>query len=399
MNGRPEELDTPQQEYGANWSQWARRLAVIILLIGTVFAATLLGSVLSNVIVAFILAFALFFAVRALTRRFKIPYTSSVILVFGIYVLLAFSLATSLLRSVVPFVSSLTVDGRETAETFLEFLQQYEPGDAVELGFQGEIARIADTVFQPMSDFVKSFDLRQVGDVLPTLLGTAGNAAESITGALGSIFLVHLLALLFLLEIPNLLSWGQTIVAPEYRRETAILLNKIGQVWVGYMRGQVIVASLIGLLTTIQLLILGIPDAILIGVFTAIVSLIPLLGGFVALGAIFLVTLLNGSSTLELDMLTLLLLTVGINLVMQQIIWNVVSPRVTGEAVNLPVPIIILGLIIGSQIGGLLGALLAAPVMGILRVIVIYVLRKVRGGDPYPDEPEPAWITTGMFMP
>jgi hypothetical protein len=37
--------------------------------------------------------------------------------------------------------------------------------------------------------------------------------------------------------------------------------------------------------------------------------------------------------------------------------------------------------------------------MGILRVIVIYVLRKIRGGDPYPDEPEPAWLTSGMFMP
>lgn len=399
MNTRPEELDTPQQEYSADWSQWARRLAAVILLIGTVFAATLLGSVLSNVIIAFILAFALFFPVRALTRQFKIPYTSSVILVFGIYVLLAFSLATSLLRSVVPFVSTLTTQGRTTAQDFLEFLQDYETGDAVELGFEGEPARIADSVIQPMSDFVKSFDLRQVGDVLPTILGTAGSAAETISGAVGSIFLVHLLALLFLLEIPRLLKWGREVVSASYEREVAILLYKIGQVWVGYMRGQVIVAALIGLLTTIQLLILGIPDALLIGVFTAIVSMIPLLGGFIALGAIFLVVLLNGSDTLALDMVTLMLLTVGINLVMQQIIWNVVSPRVTGDAVDLPVPIIILGLIIGSQVGGLLGALLAAPVMGILRVIVIYVLRKIRGGDPYPNEPEPAWLTTGMFMP
>lgn len=399
MNQRPEELDTPQQEYGADWSQWTRRLSAIILLIGTVFAATLLGSVLSNVIIAFILAFALFFPVRALTRQFNIPYTSSVILVFGIYVLLAFSLATSLLRSVVPFVSTLTVQGRTTAQEFLEFLQDYETGDAVELGFEGEAARIVESVIQPMSDFVKSFDLRQVGDVLPTILGTAGSAAETISGAVGSIFLVHLLAVLFLLEIPGLLKWGREIVSESYRREVAILLHKIGQVWVGYMRGQVIVAALIGLLTTIQLLLMGIPDAIIIGVFTAIVSMIPLLGGFIALGAIFLVVLLNGSETLALDMVTLMLLTVGINLVMQQIIWNVVSPRVTGDAVDLPVPIIILGLIIGSQVGGLLGALLAAPVMGILRVIVIYVLRKIRGGDPYPDEPEPAWLTTGMFMP
>jgi predicted PurR-regulated permease PerM len=397
MNTRPEELETPRQEYGADWSQWARRLAAIILLIGGVFATTLLGSVLSNVLVAFILAFALFFPVRALNLRMKLPYNSSVMLVFGVYAALAFVLTASLLRSVVPFVTTLTTEGRTTAEDFLEFLQEYEPGDAVLLGAEGEAARLLDMVYQPMSDFIKSFNLQAVGDALPTLLGTAGNAAETISGAFGSIFLVHLLALLFLLEIPNIFKWGQDIISPEYRRETAILLHRIGQVWIGYMRGQIIVAALIGLLTAIQLLILGISEAILIGVLTAIVSLIPLLGGFIALGAILLVTLLQGSTTLTVEPLTLVLLTVGINLVMQQIIWNVVSPRVTGEAVSLPVPVIILGLIIGSQIGGLLGALLAAPVMGILRVIVIYVLRKIRGGDPYPDEPEPAWITTGMF--
>lgn len=399
MDTRPEEFEVVEHAYGADWSQWARRLAAIILLIASVFAATLLGSVLPNVINACILAFALFFPVRALNRRLKLPYSSSVLLVFVVYFTVAAVLATSLLRSVVPFVSTLTVEGRRSAQDFLEFLQQYQPGDAVLLGAEGEAARLLDTIYQPMSDFVKSFNLERVGDALPTLLGTAGNAAETISGAVGSIFLVHLLALLFLLEIPGLFKWGQSIVSPGYRREMAILLHRIGQVWIGYLRGQIIIALLIGLLTAIQLLILGLPDALLVSVFTAIVSLIPLLGGFIALGAIFLVTVLQGSTTLAVEPVTLVLLTVGINLVMQQIIWNVVSPRVTGDAVDLPVPVIILGLIIGAQIGGLLGALLAAPVMGILRVIIIYVLRKIRGGDPYPDEPEPAWITTGMFGP
>lgn len=397
MDAPPEEIKAPEPEYGAEWSRWARRVAGIILLIAGVFAATLLGSVLSNVVMAFILAFALFFPVRALTRVPRMSYDLAVLLVFVIYLVTASVVVGSLVTSVLPFLSSLVNEGRRNISVFLEFLQGYEPGDAVILGAEGEIARILDTIYGPMSDFVKTFNLESVSDVLPTLIDTAGSAAGTIGGAIGSMFLVNLLAVLFLLEIPGLFRWGQSLIRPEYRREIAIMLHRIGQVWVGYFRGQIIIALMIGVLTAIQLLVLGIPGALVIGIFTAFVSLIPLLGGFIAIIAILLVALVQGSTSLEVDMVTLVLLTVIPNLIVQQIIWNGVAPRIAGDAVALPVPVIILGLLIGTQIGGVLGALLAAPVMGILRVIIEYILKKIQGGDPYPDEPEPPWITTGLF--
>ncbi|HLV36670.1 MAG TPA: AI-2E family transporter [Spirillospora sp.] len=397
MDAPPEEIKTPEPEYGAEWSRWARRVAGIILLIAGVFAATLLGSVLSNVVMAFILAFALFFPVRALTRWLRLSYDLAVLLVFIAYLIGMALVVGNLITSVLPFVSNLVSEGRRNLTIFLEFLQGYEPGDATILGAQGEAARILDTIYGPLSEFVKTFNLGSVGDALPTLVDTAGSAAGTIGGVIGSMFLVHLLAVLFLLEIPGLLRWGQEIIQPQYRREIAIVLNRIGQVWVAYFRGQILIALLIGALTTVQLLILGIPGALVVGIFTAFISLIPLLGGFIALLALLLVALVRGSTTLEVEMVTLVLLTVVPNLIAQQVIWNLVAPRILGDAVALPVPIIILGLIIGTQVGGLLGALLAAPVMGILRVIVEYILKKIQGGDPYPDEPEPPWITTGLF--
>ncbi len=404
IDHRPEEFEAPHEETGTEWNRWTRRLAIIILMIGAVFAATLLGSVLSNVVVAFILAFALFFPVRALTRRLRLNYGLSVLVVFIIYLVVATSIVGSLITSVIPFVTDLAREGQRSATILLEFLQNYEPGDATILGAEGEIANVLDALYQPLSQFVRTFQfartfqLENVSGALPTLMDTAGVAAGTISSAIGNIFLVNLLAVLFLLEIPGIFKWGLGAIQPVYRREMAILLNRIGQVWTGFFRGQLIIAGVIGLLTGAQLMLMGIPGGVVIGLFTALVSLIPLLGGFIALFAILLVTAIQGSSTLNLDTGTLLLLAIVPNLIIQQIIWNVVAPKITGDAVSLPVPVIILGLIIGAQIGGLLGALLAAPVMGILRVIVVYVLRKIQGGDPYPDEPEPAWITTGLFI-
>ena len=397
MNTRPEEVSTPEPEYGADWSRWSRRVAVIILLIGGVFAATLLGSVLSNVVMALILAFALFFPVRAINQRLPFSYNLSVITVFVIYLLVSTFILVNLTTSVLPFISSLFTEGRKNTIVFLEFLEGYEPGDATILGAEGDVANFLETIYGPLSSFVRSFQFESISDALPSLIDTAGGAAGTITGAISSIFLVNLLGLLFLLEIPGMFGWWQAVIQPEYRREIAILLNRVGVVWVGFFRGQIIIAALIGFLTTIQLLVLGITGAVAIGVFTMVVSFIPLLGGFIALIAILLVTLVQGTNTLTVDPVTLITLAIVPNLIMQQIVWNFVAPKITGDAVKLPIPVIILGLIIGAQVGGLLGALLAAPVMGILRVIVEYVLRKIQGGDPYPDEPEPGWTATGWF--
>jgi predicted PurR-regulated permease PerM len=81
-----------------------------------------------------------------------------------------------------------------------------------------------------------------------------------------------------------------------------------------------------------------------------------------------------------------MLLVVGINLVVSQIIWNGVAPKIIGSAVALPLPVIIVGIVIGTAVGGVLGAFLVVPILGTLRVIVYYLIMKITQRDPYPNE-------------
>jgi hypothetical protein len=68
------------------------------------------------------------------------------------------------------------------------------------------------------------------------------------------------------------------------------------------------------------------------------------------------------------------------------IVWNVIYPELAGAAVSVPISIILPGVIVGGAVGGMLGTFLSAPLLGIAQEIAGYTLKKIRGGDPYPDE-------------
>jgi predicted PurR-regulated permease PerM len=115
--------------------------------------------------------------------------------------------------------------------------------------------------------------------------------------------------------------------------------------------------------------------------------LIPTIGGIIALVPLSIIAFLQGSTVFtELSNGTLALLVVIVNLAISQIIWNVVGPKILGDAVNLPLPIIIVGVLVGAALGGILGAFLITPIIGTVRVITVYLLRKIGQQDPFPGQ-------------
>jgi predicted PurR-regulated permease PerM len=161
-------------------------------------------------------------------------------------------------------------------------------------------------------------------------------------------------------------------------------------VWNGFFRGQVSIGILIGLLTWAQLKLMGITNAEILAVITGLISLIPTIGGIIALFPLGLVPLLQGSTVFtEFTNLGVAVLVVLVNLVFNQVIWNVVAPKILGDALELPLPVIIVGVFIGAAVGGVLGAFLVAPAMGTIRIIVVYALNKLAGRDPFPENEAP----------
>jgi predicted PurR-regulated permease PerM len=194
------------------------------------------------------------------------------------------------------------------------------------------------------------------------------------------------LAFLFILEMPaNIASSFQSLSAAS-QREFGILIDRLSDVWNGWLRSTVISSVIIGTTTAIELYLFGIPYAGILGVITGFLNLVPTFGPLVSYLLIIIVTYTQGSSTLALDPLTLTILVWGVNVLVNQVVRLVIFPKLAGKAVHLPVFFVILGLVVAAVLWGVVGVILVVPLLGTVREVLHYVLRKINRQDPYPGE-------------
>jgi len=130
-----------------------------------------------------------------------------------------------------------------------------------------------------------------------------------------------------------------------------------------WVRGQLTLMGSILIMTTVAYFILGLENALLLGLIAGIAELIPIVGP--ALGAI--PALLVAAATGDMQ---LVLLVAGVYVVIQVVEGNVLVPIVMKNAIGVPPLLVIVSLLIGGSVAGLIGALLAVPLMAALMVIL-----------------------------
>lgn len=401
-----------------SWSTWTRRFVTVILLIVSVYALTFVGSVIHILIMSLILVFVLFPPARVLTRRLRLPYALSVTL---IYLLFGFVLFIGIF-SFIPTVLTWAVDfTNSTIYAYGEleaYWQDYEYADGVV-----EIANFhvdLNFLFEPLQSVMlgqsimpegaedlpvniirgDEIDLQAILNQALNIVGTLTGAVSNIASLFFQLFFVGLLSFLLLLEIPNFYRGFFSGLPKPYSREYGLLTLRIIKVWNGFFRGEALIAIIIGFLTWIQLEIMGVPGASVLGIFTGAVSLIPTLGGIIALVPLSIIPLFQGSTVMtDMNPLVLMFTVVIINLVMQQLIWNIVAPKIIGDAVSVPLPFIIVGLVVGASVGGVLGAFLISPILGTIKVILVYILNKLADADPFPQQADPRLGEKDLFDP
>ncbi|MEO8082503.1 MAG: AI-2E family transporter [Ardenticatenales bacterium] len=142
----------------------------------------------------------------------------------------------------------------------------------------------------------------------------------------------------------------------------------------GYIRGQVIIAFVLGTLFTLLLLVLGVPYAVTLGVLAGCLAIVPFIGTILGAGIATVVALVTAGPSLAGK-------TVLGFVAIQQIDNVFISPRVQGNSVALNPGAIIFVLVIGQAVLGPLGLLAAVPLAAILRDVVHYFYLRV-GEDP-----------------
>ena len=207
------------------------------------------------------------------------------------------------------------------------------------------------------------------------LLGLSG-AAVSVTKSVISIVVgaitIIFLTFFMLLEGPVWVERFYGLLSPEsqprWRKVGTDIYRQIG----GYVTGNLVISLIAGTLTTLVLLVLGVPFAVALGLIVAVLDLIPLAGATIAAIIIGTVAFLHS--------IVAGIVVIAFFIVYQQVENHVLQPVIYHRTVALSPLAILIAVLIGAEVAGVLGALAAIPVAGSIQVLVNDFLRARASG-------------------
>lgn len=196
------------------------------------------------------------------------------------------------------------------------------------------------------------------------------HAAGRIAAGLVDIALVIVVAVYFLVYSLELKQRLSKYVPALYQLQFQGLRRDMNQILGGFIRGQLVMAALMGLTAAIGCALLRLPFWILIGFFVALASLIPVVGAYVGAVPAVMLALLDPVNPAA-KVVWVILLFVIVNEAGSKILY----PRLVGSATGLHEVLVLFVLIAGAELGGIIGALLAVPVTALVGVVAVYAYR------------------------
>jgi predicted PurR-regulated permease PerM len=194
--------------------------------------------------------------------------------------------------------------------------------------------------------------------------------AEAIAGitiaALGSLLLIIFLSLYMLMDSRRILPRLRSAVPRRYQDEADLFERSTVRAFGGFLRAQLILAVVMGLLVAVVGTVFGIPYLFLWATISALAMLIPFFGPPLALiPPIVGAALFAGGSALPVAIILI---------VTQTIIVNWLQPKLMRNALGLHPILVLVGLLLGAQIAGVWGALFGIPVIAVGWVFASYAL-------------------------
>ena len=267
--------------------------------------------------------------------------------------------------------------------------------------FSRVIPRYVETLQGIFFELVTKFDLSLPHDVsewsglaiekgrqlLPGLTRASGRILSSVFSSTVSIITTVFQMLLIPIIAYYLLASFETIkegaieLLPEYTREPIIKkFVEIDEVLSSFVRGQVTISFMMAILYSVGFIFIGIDLALVIGIVSGLLFIVPYLGTMIAL--IFAPIMAFAKFG---DLAHVLYVLLWISSV-QLLETYVLTPNIVGQAVGLHPVVYIMALVIGGNLFGVVGMLVAIPVAAVLRVLLISILQEYKSSYLYHDK-------------
>lgn len=213
-----------------------------------------------------------------------------------------------------------------------------------------------------------AIDLSSQFKILENLPGGIAKTAISFVSNLISGFVVMFLTFYLLLEKKNFPKYGQSIFGKKGEEKMLAIIETLESRLGKWVNAEFLLMTIIGLLSYIAYLALGLKYAVPLAIFAGLLEAVPSIGPFVA-------TTLAALVALTISPLTCVL-AIAAGTIIQQLENNLIVPRIMKQSVGFNPLVTILLIATGAKLGGVIGAILALPLFLTIQTVIKVLIEK-----------------------
>lgn len=351
---------TPSARRGVLDHDWQKALVVLLTLLAGLALLWVLWQIISPILhtlVLFALSAVLAFALSGPVNMLANRLANRLAAIIGVYLLVAIVFVGGLILLAGPFVIQASALATALPQ-YATDLQARAPELQNTLGSYGVQTNLEQVQTGAAAAFTQGGT-----DLLHNLVGTLAEVGSTLL----DVILAIVISLYLVADGPKFRARGMALLPSAYRGKTLFLQDNVSRVLGGYLRGQLTLALIIGLLAGVGTGLLGLPYAVVLGVLAGLFELVPMFGPILSAVPAVMVALFLPFPTVIWVILFFLLI--------QQLENNVLAPRISGHAVGLHPLGALFALLAGFQLAGLLGGLFAVPIAGVLWVLLTAAYR------------------------
>ncbi|TAK27119.1 MAG: AI-2E family transporter [Chloroflexota bacterium] len=348
---------------------WLRALLAIVLVIAGLHLAgliweigTYLGDILLLFFLSWLLAFVLNPAARMLDDRCGLSRLQAAL---AVYVALLLAIISAGLILVPPAVSQLSRLGTSipdytvSLQELVTRLQSVLEGNGIPLDITA--------VYQPQV-------LGQRAEAIGTALAqNAIGIAQSIGTFFFGAIIILILSFYIMVDgerlVQELLGWFPA----RYREEVEFFLESVGRTFGGFMRGLLVQVVFYGVGTALIMWAAGLSFVLVVSIFAGAMMIIPLFGPFLAIIPPVIIAIFADNFTKAIIVFVALL-------ILQQIVVNVVAPKVMSDALGIHPLLVFFGLLVGARVAGIWGAIFGVPAAGVTYAMLRFFRERAYAG-------------------
>jgi predicted PurR-regulated permease PerM len=316
----------------------------------------------ADVIIIFVAAWALAYLLAPLVNRIDtqtpLNRTLSVVVVYIAIALVLVVIGLLVVPPLVAQLNDLVTRGPEYGERASQLAASIQA--ALErIGIRVDLAEFYGTLPRRLGDLAAAY----AADILGVVSATAA--------VFFNVTLVLIIAFLMLNDGDTMWNRFTRALSPELASEAELLRQSADRSFGGFIRGSLILGVIYAIATLLILVPLGVPYAGVLALVSGLTMIIPFFGPIIAMIPVLAVTFLGAA-----DRLLLVFILV---LAVQQVLLNVVGPRIMSRSIGIHPMFVFLALLLGAKLAGFWGVFLAVPVAGIVNTFARYAYEVARG--------------------